>query len=225
MEVGDARQARHRDRRPRAEREVQRGEGRDPAAVLHAVPAGRAHRRDRRSTCAPRSIPRRSSRRSRASIARTRPEPAGREPARRCRSRCGRTCSSIASISTLSAAFAGAGDAAGGRRPLRRARVHGGAAHARDRPAHGARRRRRRGALDGAAPGRVDDADRRRHRPRRSRSASASAPSRCSSRSKGYDPVVLSATGALLAVVAFAAGFIPAVRASRVDPMTALRYE
>ena len=35
------RAARHRDRRPRAERQVQRGQAGDPAALLPAVPAGR----------------------------------------------------------------------------------------------------------------------------------------------------------------------------------------
>ena len=42
------------------------------------------------------------------------------------------------------AGVCGAGDRAGGDRSLRRARLHRGAAHARVRPAHGARRRRRR---------------------------------------------------------------------------------
>ena len=42
---------------------------------------------------------------------------------------------------------------------------------------------------------------------------------------KGYDPVVLVAASAALALVALGAGFIPAHRASRVDPMRALRYE
>ena len=39
------------------------------------------------------------------------------------------------------------------------------------------------------------------------------------------DPIVIVAAAALLAVVAALAGFLPAHRASRVDPMVALRYE
>jgi predicted permease len=42
---------------------------------------------------------------------------------------------------------------------------------------------------------------------------------------KGHDPVVMSVSVALLTIVAFAAGYIPAYRASRVHPMQALRYE
>ncbi len=41
----------------------------------------------------------------------------------------------------------------------------------------------------------------------------------------GFDPVVLTSSAAVLAAVAVAAGFAPAYRASRVDPMRALRYE
>jgi ABC-type antimicrobial peptide transport system permease subunit len=42
---------------------------------------------------------------------------------------------------------------------------------------------------------------------------------------KGWDPVVLSGSAFVLTAVTISAGLIPAVRASRVDPMRALRYE
>jgi predicted permease len=42
---------------------------------------------------------------------------------------------------------------------------------------------------------------------------------------KGWDPVVLVGSAIALTLVALAAGFVPAQRASRVDPMRALRYE
>lgn len=42
---------------------------------------------------------------------------------------------------------------------------------------------------------------------------------------KGYDPLVIGASVVALAFVAMGAGFIPALRASRIDPMNALRYE
>ena len=42
---------------------------------------------------------------------------------------------------------------------------------------------------------------------------------------QGWDPAVLAGAATALTIVSLGAGFIPAVRASRVEPMTALRYE
>jgi ABC-type antimicrobial peptide transport system permease subunit len=42
---------------------------------------------------------------------------------------------------------------------------------------------------------------------------------------QGYDPVALSLAVVTLAAVAFVAGLVPAVRASRIEPTRALRYE
>jgi predicted permease len=41
----------------------------------------------------------------------------------------------------------------------------------------------------------------------------------------GYDPMVLTVSTVALALVALGAGLLPALRASKIDPMTALRYE
>jgi len=42
---------------------------------------------------------------------------------------------------------------------------------------------------------------------------------------KGWDPIMLAVSAVALTLVALGAGFIPALRASQVEPMIALRYE
>ncbi|HME01244.1 MAG TPA: hypothetical protein VKM93_28515 [Terriglobia bacterium] len=42
---------------------------------------------------------------------------------------------------------------------------------------------------------------------------------------KPYDPLTLAASGALLAVIASLASFVPARRTSKLDPMASLRYD
>ena len=42
---------------------------------------------------------------------------------------------------------------------------------------------------------------------------------------EGHDPTAVTTAALVLVAVALVAGFIPALRASRIDPMRAIRYE
>ena len=116
------------------------------------------------------------------------------------------------------------GDAARGDWPLRRAGVLGGAAHARDRRADAlganagnvrAMVLRQVGVMT-AIGGVIGIAG---------ALGLGTAAKSLLYQLQGYDPVVFVSAAALLTLVAFGAGFLPALRASRVDPMNALRYE
>ena len=154
--IGLRRQARHRDRRARPERQVQRGQGQDSAALLPSVRARRRRRIDvglRAHGARSRGVPGDAAARRRAD----RPEPAAREPAHDAAAGAAERVPRSVHQPALGRVCL-PGDAAGGHRALRRAGVHRGAAHARDRAADGAGRRAVARARHGAAPGGGDDA-------------------------------------------------------------------
>ena len=127
-------------------------------------------------------------------------------------------------VTTLSTAFAGSGDAARGDRPVRRATRHSVAQRTRE---IGLRM-----AL-GATPARVRTMVLRQvaswsSSAARSGSACARRPWAGMRQSmlyqmKGSDASVLASAAAALALVALASALVPAYRASRIDPMRALR--
>ena len=148
------RQARHRNRRHRPRCEIQRGQARGAATIFPAVSPGRAPRL--RLLLHPHVNAARAD-------AGQRPDDdaqARRQPAGRRREDDGdadsRECQRGSHHQHAVAGVCAAGDGPGGDRSLRRAGLHGGAAHARVRPAHGAWRRRRRSARPGDEAGGED---------------------------------------------------------------------
>ena len=128
-------------------------------------------------------------------------------------------------VTMMSAAFAVPRHAAGGARSLRRARIHGDAADERVRPPDGARCRGERRAASRASSGRVDDGRGRSDRSGDRALALGRAAESLLFQMSARDPMVFAGATIVLIAVALCAGLIPAQRAARVDPMTALRYE
>ena len=110
-------------------------------------------------------------------------------------------------------------------RHLRIDGVLGAAAHAGNRHPPGARRRHRQRAPDGGRAGYAAGADRR----RRSGIAAAFGLTRLLSTFlfgvKDKDPVVFITVAVVLTLVSLLAVWLPARRATRIDPVIALRYE
>ena len=117
-------------------------------------------------------------------------------------------------------------DAARGHRPLRRAGVQRGAAHARDRHPHGARRQRAAGARAWwSARSLLIIGHRPRRRPGRGLRWPATLIKSVLFETQPADPWVFVSAAAVLGVIALAAAYVPVRRATGVDPMIALRYE
>ena len=213
----------HRDRRPGAERQVQRGQARGPAALLPAVPAGRRGRNDDVLRAHRRSTRRRFSSTSRRSWQSSTPI---------CRSRiCARSTQQVRNnvfldrlMTTLSAAFAVLATL------LAAVGLYGVLAYT---VTQRTREIGLRMAL-GAAPSRVRVMVLRQVAIMTviggviGLTAAVAAGRGAQSllyQLQGSDPLVLAASAIVLTLVALGAGLIPAHRASRLDPMRALRYE
>ncbi len=111
-------------------------------------------------------------------------------------------------------------------RPLRRRELLGDAAHARDRRAHGSRRKARDNVLaDGPRQGLLLVAIGIMTGLAAAAALMSFVPADLLPNVNGRDPVTLAATAALLAIVALIASCIPAYRATRIDPLVALRAE
>ena len=116
------------------------------------------------------------------------------------------------------------GRAAGGRRTVQRAGLRRGVAEAGVRRAARARRRRNAGAADGARAGGARDSSRGACWGAWRRGAWSGPRGPVLYEVEGLAPARLGAAVVVLAAVALVAAYVPARRASRIDPRTALRY-